>query len=556
MQMNVLTNGFQDGFYLLFGVYGDPLADLLLGFPGGAIHDQTFKGATTGRRWKLFRPFAQDDWRVTNNLTLNLGVAWAVTTPITEAHNRQANFNFATGQYLIPGVSSDARVGVQLDKTAIEPRIGLAWKPMGSQTTAIRAGYAIFHDSSWNQGGQGLWENPPFFAESDAFPPNGPGSASCPTFGSAGCGLAGGFPIFTTPPDPATFTGTIQSQNLNFRQGKVQQFNLNVEHQLPGNIVLTTGYAGSRSSHILVDGLNLNIGSPTACGVTPGYTLGCGPGGTSFNAPYGLFTTVSNNNDVGRAHYDSLQIKAETKNMRHGLYALLGYTYSKTRDTGFPDGLGTSAGATFFPLPGTRKSDWGLSQINLAHSFTASMIYSLPFGRGKKFGSSWGTPLDTALGNWEVDVIQRATTGFPIFVSNSNNESGVNFQANAASLNRPDQTCAAASGHPTIQKWFNTQCFTAATPGELGNASRTPVSGPRYINTDFSAVKHFPLPFREGTVLDFRAEFFNLFNHAQFALPNSDIGTSFGNPNSGSFGKINQTVNDARLIQFALKLKF
>ncbi len=556
MQMNVLTNGFQDGFYLLFGVYGDPLADLLLGFPGGAIHDQTFKGATTGRRWKLFRPFAQDDWRVTNNLTLNLGVAWAVTTPITEAHNRQANFNFATGQYLIPGVSSDARVGVQLDKTAIEPRIGLAWKPMGSQTTAIRAGYAIFHDSSWNQGGQGLWENPPFFAESDAFPPNGPGSASCPTFGSAGCGLAGGFPIFTTPPDPATFTGTIQSQNLNFRQGKVQQFNLNVEHQLPGNIVLTTGYAGSRSSHILVDGLNLNIGSPTACGVTPGYTLGCGPGGTSFNAPYGPFTTVSNNNDVGRAHYDSLQIKAETKNMRHGLYALLGYTYSKTRDTGFPDGLGTSAGATFFPLPGTRKSDWGLSQINLAHSFTASMIYSLPFGRGKKFGSSWGTPLDTALGNWEVDVIQRATTGFPIFVSNSNNESGVNFQANAASLNRPDQTCAAASGHPTIQKWFNTQCFTAATPGELGNASRTPVSGPRYINTDFSAVKHFPLPFREGTVLDFRAEFFNLFNHAQFALPNSDIGTSFGNPNSGSFGKINQTVNDARLIQFALKLKF
>ena len=555
MQMNVLTNAFQDGFYLLFGVYGDPMADLLLGFPGGAIHDQTFKGATTGRRWKLFRPFAQDDWRVTNNLTVNLGLAWAITTPITEAHDRQANFNFATGKYLIPGVSSDSRVGVELDKTAFEPRIGLAWKPFGSEKTAVRAGYAIFHDSSWNQGGQGLWENPPFFAESDAFPPAAPGSSACPTFGSPDCGLAGGFPIFTTAPDPATFTGTIQSQNLNFKQGKVQQFNLNIEQQLPGNIVLTTGYAGSRSSHILVDGLNLNIGSPSACG-TAGYTLGCGPGGTSFSAPYGPFTTVSNNNDVGRAHYDSLQIKAETKNVRHGLYALIGYTYSKTSDTGFPDGLGTSAGATFFPLPGTQKSDWGLSQINLAHSFTASMTYDLPFGKGKKFGSSWSGPVNVALGNWEVDVIERATTGFPIFVVNSFNQSDVNFQANAQSLNRPNQTCKAASSHPTIQQWFNTNCFAAAPVGQLGDASRTPVSGPRYINTDFSAIKHFPLPFREGMGLDFRAEFFNLFNHAQFGLPNSDIGTSFGNPNSSSFGIINETVNDARLIQFALKLKF
>jgi hypothetical protein len=82
------------------------------------------------------------------------------------------------------------------------------------------------------------------------------------------------------------------------------------------------------------------------------------------------------------------------------------------------------------------------------------------------------------------------------------------------------------------------------------------VSGPRYVNTDFSAIKHFNLPFREGMGLDFRAEFFNLFNHAQFGLPNSDIGTQFGNPNSSSFGIINETVNDARLIQFAIKLKF
>ena len=127
-----------------------------------------------------------------------------------------------------------------MDKTALEPRIGIAWRPMGSTTTAVRGGYAIFHDSSWNQGAQGLWENPPYFAESDNFT-----GADCP-FGNAtsanplNCGVSRLFlPIITSPPPPDTFPGTVQSQNLDFKQGIVQQFNLNVEHQLPGNVVLT-----------------------------------------------------------------------------------------------------------------------------------------------------------------------------------------------------------------------------------------------------------------------------------------------------------------------------
>jgi hypothetical protein len=570
-QMNVLTNGFQDGFFLLFGGYtGDAAADLLLGQTGGAIHDQTFQGATTGRRWKMFRPFIQDDWRVTKNLTANIGLAWALVTPETEVENRQANFNFATGVYLIPGVNSDGRVGLQFDKTALEPRIGLAWKPLGSQNTAIRAGYAIFHDSSWNQGAQGLWQNPPFYAETDNFP-----FTFCP-FGNTtlDCGLARSFlPGFTAPPDPASFTGTIQSQNLNFKQGMVQQFNLNVEHQLPGNVVLTAGYAGSRSTHILVDGLNENVGSPAACGVTPGYTLGCGPGGTAFVAPYGQFVTVANNNDIGRAHYDSFQVKAETKSARHGLYALLGYTYSRTFDSGFPDGVGTSPGATYWPLPGTQKADWALSQLNLNNQFTASVLYNLPFGKGKRFGSDWSAPVNTVLGNWEVDVIEKATSGFPLFVVDSNNGnfsgSGVNFAWNGNSLNRPDEVgdpnkagpvagnpaCSAPSQVHTLAHWFNPCAFKAAASGELGNSNRAPLYGPRFVNTDMSFIKHFPLPYREAMQLDFRAEFFNLFNHAQFFLPGGGSGMQdISSPSS--FGVISQTVNNPRLIQFALKLNF
>jgi hypothetical protein len=169
----------------------------------------------------------------------------------------------------------------------------------------------------------------------------------------------------------------------------VQQYNLNVEHQLPGDIVLTVGYAGSHSTHILVGQVNENVGSPSACGVVPGYTLGCGPGGTAFSAPYGPFTTIDSNNDVGSASYNSLQVKAETKSARHGLYALVGYTYAKTLDSGLPDGLGTNPGATYWPLPGSNGTDWGLSQIDLGQNFTASVIYNLPFGKGQAYGGNW-----------------------------------------------------------------------------------------------------------------------------------------------------------------------
>jgi hypothetical protein len=569
-QMNVLTNAFQDGFFVFTNLWsddgktgagGDNAADFLLGLNSLAIHDQTFQGATTGRRWKLFRPYVQDDFRITNNLTLNLGLAWALVTPVTEAHNRQANFNFSTGQYLIPGQTSDGRVGIEMDKTGLEPRIGFAWKPSSDGKTVVRGGYAIFHDSAWNQGGQGLWENPPFFAESGqfAFTFGGCASATAACAGSVGpfdfgLNVSNGFPLFLQAPDPASFQGTIQSQNLNFKQGRVQQFNLNVERELPGNVVFTAGYAGSRSHHILVDGSNLNVSAPTACAggpaEVPGYTLGCGAGGAFFNAPYGPFTTISANADAGNARYDSLQIKGETKSARHGLYALLGYTYARNFDSGFNDGLGTSAGVTYWPLPGNQRADWSLSQVQLNHVFTASVLYDLPFGKGKHFGSGWNGATNAVLGNWQINVIQRITSGFPIFLLTSTSNSGVNLTNNGNNFNRPDQICSAKASNPTLSKWFNTQCFVDAPSGQLGNAPRSPVYGPDFVNTDFSLIKQFVLPYRDGMRIDFRAEFFNLFNHPQFGLPGNDADSVT------NFGVITSTVNNPRLIQFGLKLVF
>jgi len=591
-EMNIRNNAFQDGYAVEVGdATGDDISDVLLGNLGVfAAHDQTFLGATTGRRWKLFRPFVQDNWRVTSNLTLNLGFAWSLATPETEEANRQANFDVQNLKWYVPkgspGISgctvcipTDGRVGVQFDKTALEPRIGFAWKPNGSEKIAIRGGYGIVHDSAWNQGGQGLWQNPPYYAEVDP-------CTFCFAYGSAFGSLTDGFllpantasstnvkggagAVYSSPVNPQVYTGTIQSENLNFKQGIIQQFNLNVERQVPGNVVLTVGYGGSRSAHILVGQLNENLNEPSACpgeaNATPGYTLGCGFGSFPYAA---AFQSVETNNSIGAARYDSLQVKAETKSARHGLYALIGYTYSRNFDTGLTDGLGTNPGALYYPLPGTARLDWGLSQLNLNNSFTASILYDLPFGKGKPYGSNWSGAENAILGNWQVNLIERATSGFPLFVVDSADESGTFFSYNGNTFQRPNQVGdpnqagneGGQTGCPTkihtLQNWFNPCAFAKAPTGELGTAARAPVYGPRFINTDFSIIKDLPLPFREAMKLQFRAEFFNLFNHAQFYLDGYG-GTGEQDINTpSSFGVINNTVNNPRLIQFALRLNF
>ncbi|HTC89471.1 MAG TPA: carboxypeptidase-like regulatory domain-containing protein [Bryobacteraceae bacterium] len=542
-QLNAVAVGFPNGYWVVSGEFtGDAAADLLTGWTTIGLHDQEFGGTVTGRRWKLYRPFVEDNWRVTKSLTLNLGLAWAMMTPQTEVGNRMTDFDPATGQFLIAGVNGiGASAGIHMDWTALEPRVGAAWKPFGNSNTVVRGGYAIFHDSSWNQGDQGLWQNPPFYGESF----------------EAGGNMSQGFVTYPSGPAPADFGGTILSQDRDFKQGRIQQFNVNVEQQIPGQIVLTAGYAGSRDSHILEYGNNINVGSPSACGTVAGYTLGCGPNGAAFGVPYTAFpfSDIQAIFDAGRAHYNSVQIKAETKSARYGIYALVGYTYSRSYDTGFSDGLGSIIGATYFPLPNWQKLDWGLSQINLNNNFTASVIYQLPFGKGRKWGSNWNGVANSLAGGWELTVIEHATSGFPVFVVDQTTSSGAGFlNGNFQTLIRPNMTCNPVLSHPTLSDWFNASCFSAPPSGELGNAPRTPLSGPDFVNTDFSVIKHFALA-REGMRLDFRAEFFNLFNHPQFGAPGGNgYGADFASPST--FNVVNYTVNNPRLIQFGLKFAF
>jgi hypothetical protein len=579
-QMNVGTEAFQDGYWLVggFGNFsgaglapGNPEADLLMGIAGGAIHDQTYDGAITGRRWKIYRPFVEDDWRVIPSLTLNLGLAWDMTTPITEVDNRMANYIPSTQQLLIAGQNGVSRsAGINMFWGAYEPRVGLTWKVLGSDKTVLRLGFGIYHDSSWNQGAQGLWQNPPNLGESDQFP----------TTYSAGCAFAysycaslpgqtvesvpttsGGFTALPTPQNVASFGGTFYYEPTNFQPGRVHQYNANVERQLPGNVLLTAGYAGSTGGHLLVIGNDLNTDSPSNCG-TAGYTLGCLPGGAPYIYPYNPpnYNAILLFGDVGQTHYNSLQVKAETKTSKHGLYALVAYTYSRTYDNGLSDGLGSELSAPYFPLPNWQNLDWSLSQINLNQSFTGSVIYDLPFGKGRMLGANWNTVTDTILGDWQVTLIERISSGFPVPLIDSNNQSGTTFNAggNDNNYNRPNQVSGCnpyAADHSKYQ-WINASCFAVPPAGELGNAARVPVTGPDFVNSDFSLIKQFPLHHEMG--LNFRAEFFNIFNHPQYGSPISDI--NYGSPANGTvsqyFGEVNSTVNNPRLVQLALKLSF
>ncbi len=577
-QMNVGTAAFGSGFWLtgtlgnftgLGSAPGNPEADMLMGIVGGAIHDQTYDGATTGRRWNIYRPFVEDDWRVTPSLTLNLGLAWDLTTPITEVHDRMADYipSLTGGTLLIAGKNGVSRsAGINMFKAAYEPRLGLTWKVRGSDKTVLRLGFGIYHDSSWNQGAQGLWQNPPNLGESDTFI----GSFSCisaasycaSTLGGPVYGVAttsGGFPLLPTPQDVTSFTGTYAYQPTNFQPGRVHQYNANVERQLPGNVLLTAGYAGSVGGHILVIGNGLNVNSPSACGTVSGYTIGCLPGGApyAYTNTFAFYNNDANFNSVllygdpGKTHYNSLQLKAETKAPKYGLYALVAYTYSRTYDNGLSDGLGSELSAPYFPLPNWQNLDWSLSQINLDQSFTGSVIYDLPFGHGKQFGGSWNDVTNSLLGGFQLTLIERISSGFPVPLIDSNNQSGTAFNSggNSYNFNRPDQVsgCNPYAANHGQHQWINAACFVAPAVGKLGNAARVPVVGPDFVNSDVSLIKKIALPRKMD--LNFRAEFFNLFNHAQYGMPVNDI-------NASGFGSVNSTVNNPRLIQLALKLAF
>ncbi len=497
---------------------GNTIASLLMGYPTTGARNDDLNGSTRGRRWKEFRGFVQDDWTVSKSLTLNLGVAYDLTTPMTEAHDRFSNLIFSTGQILVAGRGADSAIGVHTDHSGIEPRIGFAWSPFASKKTVFRGGYGVFHDTGAQGGSTGPYENPPY-ANAYAFTSDNVTPIRT---------LSTGFPANNIPISPSAYSGNWYSWDPNYKLGRIQQWNLNIQHQLPGSMVFTIAYAGTHGTRLMDKNFNFNTAPP-------------GPYTNPRNLrPYPLYNNIYVTDSHGWLRYDSLQAKLE-KRAATGLYVLAAYTYSKAFTNGLSQEITADPGANYYPLLTWKNADKGLASTDLRNAFTLSYLYQLPIGKGQHFLSGLHGVTQQLLGGWQINGITTVHTGFPLGMTMSTNQSGTGLS------NRPNHVCDGTLSNPTVGAWFDISCFTAPSVGTLGNSARSTLYGPGQVNFDTSVFKPFKIT--ESKEIQFRTEFFNVGNHAQFAIPATALGAA-------TFGKITGTVNSARQIQFALKLLF
>jgi len=310
-----------------------------------------------------------------------------------------------------------------------------------------------------------------------------------------------------------------------FRDGYVQQWNFNIQHQLPSAMGVTVGYVGSKGTH-LDRSYDYNAPGPTSSF-------------TQSLRKYPSYATINVRSPSASSIYHALQASVE-KRFSQGLSFLVSYTYSKAIDDASLWNSGTVA-VTNFHL------ERGLSTFDARNRFVASYTYDLPYGHGRQFGSSTSTLTNTILGGWQTNGIVSIQSGNPLDPTTGLQLSGTQTGT------RPDAICDPNSFNHDPALWFNTACFTSNFTGRYGTAGRNIIIGAPTHNFDFALLKNFTLG-KETRFLQFRTEVFNLFNHPNFDNPN--VTTS-----SSVFGKITSAgVQDARAssrqIQFALRLAF
>ena len=508
------------------GSTGDPMASFLLGTASAISQD--FLLIWPGIRTMEIGSYFQDDWKVNSRLTLNLGVRYEYTPPPVEVSNRWANFDVVTGKLKIAKYNSDRRVGVQNDANNLAPRFGFAYKAMAN--TIVRGGFGIFYNTQGN--GSALFRlhrqlpfGPAYFADVNQFSANPArvqdGFPSIPQFDLAS---------LTSNPQ-----GSFNSVPGNYKTGYVQQFNFGISREFPNlNTVIKAAYVGNltRQADASYQYNTPDPGPGTIASRRPLRNIAPGV----LNVLYGDTTGIAN--------YHSFQFTLERR-FSQGLALLSAYTYSHSIDN-VPLQQG---GASDGPMPQDiryRFLDRGTSGFDIKHRYSQSVIYDLPIGKGKAF--SFGNSLvDNILGNWQMNGILTWQGGLPFTPTLATSVS------NTGTGSRPDRLKSGETANPVITHWFDTSFNTPdaawATPRTFtyGNGGRNTLRGPHRTNLDFSVFKEFPI--KERFRMQFRSEFFNIFNHPQFDLPNSTIGNQ-------AAGVISSTVGSPRDIQFSLRLTF
>jgi hypothetical protein len=514
----------------ILGQYRFPnLAMFLMGIPfmflGTAPNNADYM-----RDWRYsdWAAFAQDDIRLTPHLTLNIGLRYEGSSNPTEAKQRAGNI-------INPVTDTTFTLDKIIDspKNLFSPRIGLAWSP--DQKTAVRAAYGMYYSML----------SPIYYIDVGLLPPFYGETVS----------------IFPTFLDPTTAFmvvpfGFMAPFEYNYKQPLVHHYNLTLQRQLSGSTAIQVAYAGSHGTHLLRNG-NVNTPIPT---ILPDGSKYFAPGSPlrNMNFPGPINWVVGDSNSF----YNSLQTRLQ-RQVSHGWQIQASYTYSKSIDDAsgpFLSDFSTGTGVVqdFW----CRSCDRALSAWDARHSFTVNSIYDLPFGKGRRFGASATGAAGKLLEGWGIGGILSLRSGLPFtpVLGFSNSGDGSLFLAD-----RPDVTGPVRIlGRP--DQWFDPSSYTVPAAGTYGNAGRNSITGPKLKNLDFMLTKESTVS--ERTHLQFRAEFFNLLNHPNFAPP---INTSGFNGRGGNgemifsdsagipvatAGKIFSTVNTSRQIQLGLKLIF
>jgi Carboxypeptidase regulatory-like domain len=497
---------------------GSAMAAFLLGAP--SLIEQDYLLAWVGIRGTEYSAYVADDWRATQRLTLNLGLRYELDTPFTEVANRWANFDPQTATVLVAGRNGVSKsAGVNTFTKGFAPRFGFAYQL--TDRTVVRGGAGIF----WNTAGHGgnalrLQRHVPF----------GPIFSFSPGNFFVTRRVRDGFPLIP-PLDLALAdnpSGSVIGVDPDYQPGYAEQFNLTVQHELPSSLLLKAAYVGNLGRH-LDTSYNLNQAVP-------------GAGAVNNRRPF--FSVRPTLADVtwavsdGLAAYHAFQFSAE-KRLTHGLSALLSYTWGHSIDT-VGQSFGGGADGPLPQDPRDRFADRGNSPFDIRHRLTIAWNYALPFGKGRKWLNSGG-PAEYILGGWQVNGINTFQTGLP-FTPTANSAT-----VNTGTGSRPDRIGDGEVSDPNVDRWFDPSAFRTPAQFTYGNSGRNILYGPGRVNFDFSLFKQFGIT--ERLNLQFRTEFFNLFNTPQFDLPNAAIGAS-------NAGTITAIVGTPRQIQFGLKLVF
>jgi hypothetical protein len=521
---------------------GNAAGNFALGLPS-----YVGRGASTGgwhqRDW-LIAGYVQDDWRATNNLTLNIGLRYEARTPWTETHNRQNNVDITTGQIVTAGGGNGYGNGLYKSVYGwpdFQPRIGFAWTPAAhSGKTVVRGAYSV---SSYLEGtgtNLRLTQNPPFT------PPQTEG---------ANLTAAGGIPFTTaagsiaaaTPVSGNPYGGNLlEAWDKTVQPAIAQQWNLSIQREIVPGVTFQVGYVGQSSNHLMVPEW-LTQGVLQANGkVAPSPYLG-GPnpkGGWGPNQIGQVKLTAS----VGKMRYNALQAVLQ-KRYGHGLETQVSYTYSKclTNSSGY---FGTWSGTTqatpaspYFQNLYNPGAEWAQCYYDSKHILSAYALYELPVGRGKQFAKDAPAVVNAVIGNWSVNPIVSWHTGFPFALYASDN-SGTGSQGARPNCN--GAPIYLKTGSSLGLQWVSPVTFSQPTSGFGNCPAQGPVIGPGYADVDLSLHKDFK--FGETRKLQFRAEGLNLFNHPNFSKMDNTVGDT-------NFGLITGT-QESRQLQLALKFYF